>query len=140
MAVAAGLALMTLVGTQTSWAVLLPGLLLACFGTGLFNPSVRAVTLAEAPAHRSGLATGINDTFAQAGIAVGVAMLGALVPADAALGNGSAAAFVDGFHHALLVGAAIAAAGAIASLVMVRSHTDARAVSGETLAEEPAAA
>ena len=43
--------------------------------------------------------------FRQAGIAVGVAALGALVPAGAALGDGSPQAYVDGFHDALWVGA-----------------------------------
>ena len=35
----------------------------------------------------SGLAAGVNDTFRQAGIAVGVAALGALVPAAHAFGG-----------------------------------------------------
>ena len=43
----------------------------------------------------------MNDTFRQAGIAVGVAALGALIPAEAALGGGSRGQYVDGFHDAL---------------------------------------
>ena len=49
--------------------------------------------------------------FRQAGIAVGVAALGALVPAGAALGDGSPQSYVDGFHDALWVGAVLAARG-----------------------------
>jgi HD domain len=41
-------------------------------------------------------------------IAVGVAAFGALVPAGAALGHGSAVAYVHGLHHALVLGAAVA--------------------------------
>ena len=59
-------------------------------GTGLFNPAVSAVALGSVPPEQSGLAAGVNDTFRQAGIAVGVAALGALVPAEAALGGGPA--------------------------------------------------
>jgi hypothetical protein len=63
----------------------------------------------------SGLAAGVNDTFRQAGIAVGVAAFGAMIPSSAGLGGGDPDAFVDGLHVALIVGAALAAVGAIAS-------------------------
>jgi hypothetical protein len=35
----------------------------------------------------SGMAAGVNDTFRQARIAVGVALFGALIPGSAALGR-----------------------------------------------------
>jgi hypothetical protein len=84
-------------------------------GTGIFNPAVSAVALGSAPQHMSGLAAGVNDTFRQAGIAVGVAAFGAMVPSSAALGAGDPAACVDGLHTALLAGAVLDAAGALAS-------------------------
>ncbi len=99
---------------------MLPGSIVAMIGTGLFNPAVSAVALGSVPAEQSGLAAGVNDTFRQAGIAVGVAALGALVPAEAALGGGSAAAYVDGLHEAALAGAGLALAGAIAAYVLIR--------------------
>ena len=71
------------------------------------------------PTEQSGLAAGVNDTFRQAGIAVGVAALGALVPAGAALGGGSPAAYVSGLHDALLAGAALAALGALAAWFLI---------------------
>jgi hypothetical protein len=67
----------------------------------------------------SGLAAGVNDTFRQAGIAVGVAAFGAMVPSSAALGAGSPTAYVDGMHIALLSGAALAAVGAIAAAKLI---------------------
>ena len=79
-------------------------------GTGMFNPAVSQVALSSAPPEQSGLAAGVNDMFRQAGIAVGVAALGALVPAGAALGEGSPQAYVDGLHDALWVGAVVALA------------------------------
>ena len=48
------------------------------------------VALGAVPVEQSGLAAGVNDTARQAGIAVGVAALGALIPAEAALSGGSA--------------------------------------------------
>ena len=113
--VALGLTLFLNVGVHSSWTALLPGFLLASIGTGVFNPAVSAVALGSAPQHMSGLAAGVNDTFRQAGIAVGVAAFGAMIPSSAGLGAGDPAAFVDGLHVALIAGAALAAVGAIAS-------------------------
>ncbi len=112
--VAAGLALMLLAGVDSSWTALLPGLLVTSVGTGLFNPTGSALALNALPSEQSGLAAGSNDTFRQTGVAVGIAALGTLVPADAALG-GNLQAYVDGLHHALIVSAVIAAIGAVAT-------------------------
>ena len=110
---------MTLAGATSSWAMLIPGLVVGGIGTGLFNPAVSAVALGSLPGEQSGLAAGANDTFRQAGIAVGVAAFGALVPGAAALGHGSATAYVNGLHTALYVGAGLAAVGAVASALLL---------------------
>ncbi len=111
--IAIGLALMLLSGVDSSWTVLLPGLLVTSVGTGLFNPTGSALALDALPDEQSGLASGANDTFRQTGVAVGIAALGTLVPADAL--GGDPQAYVDGMHNALIVAAGIAAAGAIAT-------------------------
>src|SRR3954467_5219217 len=113
--VAAGLVMFLGVGVDSSWIALEPGFLVASIGTGIFNPAVSQLALGSAPQHMSGLAAGVNDTFRQAGIAVGVAAFGAMVPATGALGGGDAQAYVDGLHTALLGGAVVAAVGALAS-------------------------
>jgi EmrB/QacA subfamily drug resistance transporter len=117
--VAVGMALMTIATADSSWTALLPGMLIAAVGTGLFNPSVIAVALGSVPVEQSGLAAGVNDTFRQAGIAVGVAALGALVPAGSALGGGSPEKYVDGLHDALFAGAGLAAVAAVAAAVLI---------------------
>jgi EmrB/QacA subfamily drug resistance transporter len=127
--VAAGMALMTVAQADSSWTVILPGFVLAMVGTGMFNPSVSNVALSSAPARQSGLAAGVNDTFRQAGIAVGVAALGALTPSGAAFGNGSPTDYVNGLHDALFAGAALAAVGAVASWLLIRSPKHHGAVS-----------
>lgn len=126
--VAAGMALMTTAGVGSSWTAVEPGAIIAMIGTGLFNPAVTTLALGSVPVEQSGLAAGVNDTFRQGGIAVGVAALGALVPAGAALGGGSAQAYVDGLHDALWAGSGLAAAGAVAALVLIRSSRDVRQV------------
>jgi hypothetical protein len=63
-------------------------------------------------------------------VAVGIAALGTLVPAGAALG-GNPQAYVDGLHHALIVSAAIALTGAVAMgllLIPARASVEAEAV------------
>ena len=134
--VAAGMALMTMADAGSSWTAILPGELVAGVGCGLFNPALTAVALGSAPVEQSGLAAGVNDTFRQAGIAVGVAALGALIPAEAALGGGSPIAYVDGLHDALWVSTGVAFAGAIAAAALIKSNR-APAMAGE-LVPEPA--
>jgi EmrB/QacA subfamily drug resistance transporter len=116
--VAIGQALLTVAAVDSSWTVFLPGEIIALIGVGVFNPAVSAVALGSAPPQMSGLAAGVNDTFRQAGIAVGVAALGALVPASAAFG-GEPQTYVDGMKDALWVGAALCAAGAVACAVLL---------------------
>jgi EmrB/QacA subfamily drug resistance transporter len=110
--VSAGIALFLNVDASSSWTALVPGLLVASIGTGVFNPAVSAVALGSAPQQMSGLAAGVNDTFRQAGIAVGVAAFGAMVPG---IGLGDPTAYVNGMHTAVIAGAALAGVGAIAS-------------------------
>ena len=66
---------------------MMPGFLVASIGTGLFNPALTNVALSSVPQEQSGVAAGVNDTSRQAGIAVGVAALGALIPAEHAFGG-----------------------------------------------------
>jgi EmrB/QacA subfamily drug resistance transporter len=122
--IGAGQALLTIVGVDSPWWLFLPGLLVAMIGTGILNPIVSQVALSSAPAEKSGLAAGVNDMFRQAGIAVGVAALGALIPASAAFGDGSPQSYVDGLHDALWVGAALATACAAATALLIRGQRE----------------
>jgi predicted MFS family arabinose efflux permease len=116
--VAAGLVMMTTVDAGSSWLAIEPGLIVAMIGTGMFNPAVIAVALGSVSENQSGLASGTNDTFRQAGIAVGVAALGAMIPTDS-LASGDVNGYVDGLHNALVAGGALAAIGALASAWMI---------------------
>jgi EmrB/QacA subfamily drug resistance transporter len=116
--VAVGLASMLLTTADSSWTAILPGVLICCLGTGVFNPAASALALDALPARQSGLASGANDTFRQTGVAIGIAALGTLVPAGAALG-GDPAAYVAGFHHALIAATGVAAICATATAVVL---------------------
>ena len=137
--VAAGLALLTMIGAHSSWTVTLPGILLASLGTGIFNPTVATLALGAGPPESSGLLAGVNDAARQGGIAVGTAAFGALIPAGAALGRGSAVAYVQGLHHALILGAAVAAAGAAATVALLATRRVRQRSPQFALALEPVA-
>jgi EmrB/QacA subfamily drug resistance transporter len=73
-----GLLLMSGIDAGDSWTTLLPGFIVAGIGVGLLNPVIADVALSVVPKERSGMAAGINDTFRQVGVAVGVAVWGAI--------------------------------------------------------------
>jgi EmrB/QacA subfamily drug resistance transporter len=83
-ATGAGLLLMGGLSTSSSWTALLPGFLVAGIGVGLLNPVIADVALSVVSKDRSGMAAGINDTFRQVGISVGVAAWGAIFLAKGA--------------------------------------------------------
>jgi EmrB/QacA subfamily drug resistance transporter len=83
-ATGAGLLLMGGLSTSSSWTALLPGFLVAGIGVGLLNPVIADVALSVVSKDRSGMAAGINDTFRQVGISVGVAAWGAIFLANGA--------------------------------------------------------
>jgi EmrB/QacA subfamily drug resistance transporter len=116
--VSTGLLLMTTADAHSSWLAIQPGLLIAMVGTGMFNPAVIGVALGSVSENQSGLAAGVNDTFRQAGIAVGVAALGALIPTTA-LAHGDVTSYVNGLHDALVVGGALAAIGALGAAYLI---------------------
>nr|MBA3867373.1 MFS transporter [Solirubrobacterales bacterium] len=73
-----GLALMAGLNLHSEWTALLAGFVLSGIGVGLVNPVIADVALSVVPKEQSGMAAGINDTFRQVGIAVGIAAWGAI--------------------------------------------------------------
>ena len=73
-----GLLAMTVVSASSSWTVLIPGFLLGGAGIGMINPPLASTAIGVVPHERSGMASGINSTFRQVGIATGIAGLGAI--------------------------------------------------------------
>jgi EmrB/QacA subfamily drug resistance transporter len=79
-----GLLLMAGIETGDEWTTLLGGFLVAGAGVGFLNPVIADVAVSVVPKEQSGMAAGINDTFRQVGVAVGIAVLGALFVARGA--------------------------------------------------------
>jgi EmrB/QacA subfamily drug resistance transporter len=76
--VGAGLLLMSGIDSGSEWTTLLGGFLVAGAAVGLLNPVIADVAVSVVPREQSGMAAGINDTFRQVGVAVGIAVWGAI--------------------------------------------------------------
>jgi EmrB/QacA subfamily drug resistance transporter len=73
-----GLILMTGLTGASSWTHLIPGFIVAGFGGGLVNPPLASTAIGVVPPHQAGMASGVNSTFRQVGIATGIAALGTI--------------------------------------------------------------
>jgi MFS family permease len=78
----AGLLAMTAIDASSHWTVLIPGFVLGGIGIGMINPPLASTAIGVVPPERSGMASGINSTFRQVGIATGIAGLGAVFQHD----------------------------------------------------------
>ncbi len=104
--VGVGLLLMRGVTPTDSWTTLLPGFIVAGIGVGMTNPLIADVALGVVAPARAGMASGINSTFRQVGIATGVAGLGAIFQAQIASNLGAIpGAIRDRFSDAISAGA-----------------------------------
>jgi MFS family permease len=73
-----GLLLMSGLHGASSWTHLIPGFIVAGAGSGMVNPPLASTAVGVVPPQRSGMASGVNTTFRQIGIATGIAVYGTL--------------------------------------------------------------
>jgi EmrB/QacA subfamily drug resistance transporter len=75
-----GLALMLMRGLDagTHWEHMIPGFIVAGVGVGMINPPLASTAIGVVEPARAGMASGINSTFRQVGVATGIAGLGTL--------------------------------------------------------------
>ena len=76
--VGVGLLLMHGVKPSSDWTTILAGFCVAGAGIGMINPALATAAVSVVGPERSGMASGINNTFRQVGIATGIAALGAI--------------------------------------------------------------
>ena len=101
------------------WTTLLAGFIVAGIGIGFVNPPLASTAIGVVEQARSGMASGVNTTFRQVGLATGIAALGAIfqhrIDADVAekLAGTPVASRAGEFSEAVAAGATQqAAAGA----------------------------
>ncbi len=73
-----GLLLMLGLDSQTTWLHFIPGLIIAGVGSGMVNVPLAATAVGVVAPSRAGMASGINNTLRQVGLATGVAALGSI--------------------------------------------------------------
>jgi len=139
--VAGGLALMSGIDATSGWTALLPGFVLAGVGIGMANPAIASTAVGVVSHQRAGMASGINNTCRQVGLAIGIATLGAvfqhalttrlgggfgggraLAAPHGAVSHAFHAAFASALHDILLIATGIALVGALAGLALVRQR------------------
>jgi EmrB/QacA subfamily drug resistance transporter len=76
--VGVGLLLMTGLDGTSSWTHLIPGFIVAGIGSGTVNPPLASTAVGVVAPQRSGMASGVNTTFRQIGIATGIAVYGSI--------------------------------------------------------------
>jgi len=156
-----GVALLLMWGIKDSsgWTTLLAGFLVGGVGVGLVNAPLASTAVSVVEPRRAGMASGINNTFRQVGIATGIAALGAVfqsriashlaasgrlsagrasqlaqaVASGGGRGNALArASFISGLNEILLVAAVVLFVGGGLAFALVRRR--------DFVASSPAAA
>jgi predicted MFS family arabinose efflux permease len=94
----------------------------AGIGAGFINVPLASTAVGVVEPARAGMASGINSTFRQVGIATGVAALGAIFSHHVSDAQRPVVGFVDGLNAIMLVGAILALAAALTSLILIRSR------------------
>jgi hypothetical protein len=122
-----GLLYFTQVSVEGSYlGDLLPGFLIVAVGMAFSFVSISIAALAGVPAKDAGLASGLINTSQQIGGALGIAVLSSVAIAQTndatSAGDAVPQALTSGFQAAFWVGAGIAAAGVLASLVLIRKE------------------
>jgi EmrB/QacA subfamily drug resistance transporter len=120
-----GLVLFARVPVDGSYVVdVLPAVILVGVGAGLAFPSLMTLAMTGVEPQDAGLASGLVNTTAQVGGALGLAVLATLSTgrtADlAASGESAAAATTGGYHLAFIVGAGLVVAGIGIALAVLR--------------------
>jgi EmrB/QacA subfamily drug resistance transporter len=124
---ATGLLYFTQVSVHGSyWTDLFPGFLILGVGIPFAFVPITIAALAGTSPEDAGLASGLINTSQQVGGAVGIAVLSTIAVSTTnhatASGHAASVALTDGFVNAFWAGAAIAFAGVLVSIFLVRTR------------------
>jgi MFS family permease len=127
-----GMLWLTQIGVHTSyWTHLLPQLIVMSLGMGLAFPALSSTALTKVRLEDSGVASSLLNASQQVGASLGAALLNTIAATATAsyiASHGTSLTeegIVHGFTVAFAVGAAILAAGAIVSALLVQGPTKA---------------
>jgi EmrB/QacA subfamily drug resistance transporter len=136
-----GLIIFTFAGVGGSYAVnVLPVMILLGTGAGLAFPSLMTLAMSGATPSDAGLASGLVNTTAQVGGALGLAVLATLSTSRSnhliADGKSTAAALTSGYHLAFWIGAALIGAAIAVAAVVIQPEAKAKEQVAAELAPE----
>jgi predicted MFS family arabinose efflux permease len=119
---------------------IMPPMILIGFGVGAAFPSLMMLAMSGATPSDSGLASGLVNTSAQVGGAIGLAVLATFATerTDGLLASGAstASALNSGYHLAYLIGAALVAVSLLVAVRVLRSDAPAFAGQHDGASEE----
>jgi EmrB/QacA subfamily drug resistance transporter len=123
--VAAGLALFAQAPVDGGYVLhVLPVMILLGFGVGICFPALMTVAMSGATQEDAGLASGLVNTTAQVGGALGLAVLATLstTRSDSLTdgGEATASALTSGYHLALLLGAGLVVAAIVVAVTVIQ--------------------
>ena len=114
------------VTVDSSFWHMLPGFVLGGLGMSFVMTPMSAAVMSAAPVAKAGVASGVLNTFRQVGVALGIAIMGAVITnreaAAARAGADPPHAFVHGLTFGMRVSAIICLAGALAALALIRKQ------------------
>jgi EmrB/QacA subfamily drug resistance transporter len=124
---AGSLFLFSRMGEHASFWTLLPAMLLGGFGMSVSMAPTTAAAMHSVRPEKAGVGSAVLNSMRQVGGSLGIAVMGAIVASGISSslrsGHPRPIAFLNGFHHALDVGAVIALAGAaIAAITLHHVH------------------
>jgi hypothetical protein len=121
--VGGGLLLMRGLDASSDWTHLIPGFLVAGLGSGLVNPPLASTAVGVVEPRFAGMASGINSTFRQVGIATSVAALGTILATHTNGVSGAAVrgAYASGLNEILLISGILAIVGGVLAFPLIRS-------------------
>jgi MFS family permease len=119
--VAAGLLLMTRIGTSATYpTTVLPAALVMALGLAITVAPLTSTVLAAAPDRQAGVASAVNNTVSRAAGLLAVAILPGLAGINQAAYD-HPAALSSGFHRAVIIAAGLCVLGAVAAGLGLRS-------------------
>ena len=141
--IAAGLVLFTRAPVDGSYVEhVLPVMILLGFGAGLSFPALMTLAMSGATKADAGLASGLVNTSAQVGGALGLAVLATLssTRSDSLIDSGEAgaSALTSGYHLAFWIGAALVVAAIAVAVTMFEPEDRQESTAAETAPGEQA--
>ena len=115
-----GMLLLAAISADSPFMTIAVALLAVGIGLGLITGPIATAAVANAPAARSGMSSGLVNVGRMIGATLGVGVLGLLFGGRVSQATGDADRFMAGLHAAFLLGAAALLCGALIALVWFR--------------------